>query len=116
VALRKSGGLVFRSREIVLYEDGRVETSALGPGRPASAGPERTLSNAELTTLRRAIAQSDFDQLPATIGQQRPDSFIYELAALAGGKPRTIEIAEGQIPTAVAPLIRQLNLLLSAEG
>jgi hypothetical protein len=115
VALRKSGGIVFRSRDIVVYEDGRVETSAIGPGRPANAGAERAISSADLASLRRALAQIDFDQLPATIGHQRPDSFVYELAALAGGKPRTVEVADGQFPAAVAPLIRQLNQLMASE-
>lgn len=116
VALRKSGGLVFRSREIVVYGDGRVETSAVGGGRAASAGAGHTLSGTGLAALRRALGRIDFDQLPATVGNQRPDSFVYEIAALVGGATRTAEVAEGQIPATVAPLIRQLNQLLISAG
>jgi hypothetical protein len=116
VALRKSGGLVFRSREIVVYGDGRVGTSAVGGGRAASVGTGRTLGGAEIAALRRAIGQVDFDQLPLTTGQQPPDAFVYELAALAEGMPRTAEVVDGQIPATVAPLIRQLNRLLSSAG
>jgi hypothetical protein len=116
VALRKSGGLVFRSREIIVYDNGRVETSRIGGGRAASAGTGRTLSATELATLRRTLDQIDFDQLPTTTGQQRPDAFVYEIAALADGVPRMAEVTDGQIPATVAPLIRQLNQVLAQEG
>ena len=116
VALRKSGGLIFRSSEIVVYDDGRVETSAVGGGRAASTGRARTLGDAELASLRRAIGRIDFDQLPATTGQQGPDSFVFELAALSDGTPRRIEVAEGRIPATVAPLLRELGALQSPDG
>jgi hypothetical protein len=116
VALRKSGGLVFRSREIVVYDDGRVETSTIGGGRSASAGTGQTLSRAELDALRRAVGRVGLDQLPTTVGQQRPDAFVYEITALVDGRPRAVEVMDGQIPPSVAPLIRQLNALLASQG
>jgi hypothetical protein len=116
VALRKSGGLIFRSHTIVVYNDGRVETSRVGGGRAATSGTGHTLGSAELAALRRALDQIGFTQLPATIGQQRPDAFVYEIAALVGKATRTAEVADGQIPATVAPLIRKLNQLLTSAS
>jgi hypothetical protein len=113
VAMRKSGGLLFRSWEVVVYDDGRVETSALGGGRPARTAAGPALGAAELASLRRAVERIDVEH-PAARATQRPDSLVYEIAARTRGGLRVFEIAEGQRPAALAQLIRQLNSLLPA--
>jgi hypothetical protein len=115
VALRRSGGLVFRSREIVVYGDGRVETSSMGGGRAARQGAGRRLDSTEVAELRQALERVKLDQVPAPIGQQSPDMFVYEIAVSEGGVPRMFEIADGSIPDTVAPLIRRLNALATTE-
>ena len=113
LAARKSGGLLFSSREIAVHDDGRLTASAVGGGRSARTSPPRVLTSAQLAALRHAVARLDIHGLPATAGIQRPDTYVYEIAVRAGRSARTIEVAEGQVPPPLAPLVQQLNQLLS---
>ncbi|HEX9372348.1 MAG TPA: hypothetical protein VF897_15140, partial [Roseiflexaceae bacterium] len=57
VALRKSGGLKFSSREVVVYRDGRVTYQAIPPEEPEAARAPRKLTRAQLADLRGLIGQ-----------------------------------------------------------
>ena len=114
VAMRKSGGLLFRSWEVVVSDEGRVETSALGGGRPARTAAGPALGATELASLRRAVERIAVERLPARAAQ-RPDGFIYEIAARTRGGLRVVEVADSHVPEALKPLIRQLNTLLPTE-
>lgn len=115
LAVRKSGGLLFRSRELVLYPDGRAVSVTIGGGQPARMGPPDTLPPQQLAALRRALAQLDFSRLPAGPVRQRPDAYVYELAVRVGRAVHELEVSEGSIPPPLAPLLRQLNQLLARE-
>ena len=114
LALRRSGGLLFSSREVVVYPDGRVESAAVGGGRPEGTGPPRRLTASQLTALRRA-AGIDFRRLPPPSRRQPPDAYAYELVVHEGGRTQAVEVFDGAIPEALAPLLRLLGPLLSAE-
>jgi hypothetical protein len=114
LAMRKSGGLLFSSREVVVYGDGRVTGSAIGGGRPQRDAPPRRLPPAQLAALHRAVEQIDFDRLPAAGGQSR-DAFVYELVARRGQTTYAADVFEGAIPEQLAPLIEQLNRLLPRD-
>lgn len=116
VAMRKSGGLLFSSREVTVYRNGRVTTSAIGGGRTARAGTPRRLTEAQLVALARALEALDPERLPDAEGRQGPDAFVYEIVARVGRASRAIEVFEGSIPRSLAPLIRQLNGLLTGEN
>ena len=104
VALRRSGGFKFRSREVVVYRDGRVNYD------DDESGPHTvwTLSDAELAELRRALDQANFAKLPAT-GRQNPDAFAYEIVARPARRVYSAEAFQGSIPASLAPLIQLLN-------
>ncbi len=114
LAMRKSGGLLFSSREVVVYEDGRVTGSAIGGGRPERDAPPRRLGAAQLAALRRAVEQIDFGRLPRE-GRQGRDAFVYEIAARRGRATHAVEVFEGAIPEQFASLIEQLSRLLPRD-
>ena len=113
LAARKSGGLLFRSREVVVYRDGRVTSTTVG-GWPPVETRTRKLAAPQLAALRGALERVDFDRLPAAPGRQSPDAHAYEIVARGGGATRAVEVFEGSIPRALAPLIEQLNRLFTA--
>jgi hypothetical protein len=106
VAMRRSGGFKFRSREVVVYRDGRVNYD------DGESGPRTvwTLSDAELAELRDLLNQANFAKLP-TAGRQNPDAFAYEIVARPARRVYSAEAFQGSIPPSLAPLIRQLNRL-----
>jgi hypothetical protein len=111
VALRRSGGFKFRSREVVVYRDGRVNYD------DGESGPHTvwTMSDAELAELRRTIEQADLAKLPAA-GRQNPDAFAYEIVARPARRVYSTEAFQGSIPASLAPLIQQLNRLAEMDG
>jgi len=110
VAMRRSGGFKFRSREVVVYRDGRVNYD------DGESGPRTvwTLSDAELAELRRALDQAGFAKLPAG-GRQNPDAFAYEIVARPARRVYSVEAFQGSIPASLAPLIQQLNRFMWAD-
>ena len=114
VAMRESGGLRFRSREIVVYRSGKLVHRQLAPGGAQPAGHTRQAALPELVELHHLLKQIDFAQLPAT-GRQNPDAFAYEIVARVGRKVQSIEVFQGSIPASLAPLINELRRLMPAD-
>ncbi len=115
MALRRSGGLLFESRAIVVYADGRLTTSTVGGGHAPRTGA-RALSAAQLARLRRTLDAIDFARLQAVpVGHSRPDAHAYELALRAGHATLSLEAFEGAVPPTLAPLLTLLNGVL-ADG
>jgi hypothetical protein len=110
VALRRSGGFKFRSREVAVYRDGRVNYD------DGESGPRTvwTLSDAEMTELRRVLDRAGLAQLPAA-GRQNPDAFAYEIVARPARRVYSAEAFQGSIPASLAPLIEQLNRFVGAD-
>jgi hypothetical protein len=104
VAMRRSGGFKFRSREVVVYRDGRVNYD------DGESGPRTvwTLSEAEMAELRRVLGLAGLAQQPAA-GRQNPDAFAYEIVARPARRVYSVEVFHGSIPAPIAPLIQQLN-------
>jgi hypothetical protein len=111
VAMRRSGGLKFRSREVVVYRDGRVNYDD-GDGSPHTVW---TLSDAEMAELRRVLGMAGLPQL-ATAGRQNPDAFAYEIVARPSRRAYSVEAFQGSIPASLAPLIEMLNRFAGMEG
>ena len=104
VAMRRSGGFKFRSREVVVYRDGRVNYDD-GESAPRTVW---TLGDAEMAELRRTLDQVGFAQLPSS-GRQNPDAFAYEIVARPARRVYSVEAFQGSIPASLVPLIQQLN-------
>jgi hypothetical protein len=105
VAMRRSGGFKFRSREVVVYRDGRVNYDN-GEDGPRTVW---TLSDAEMTELRRALEQANLPKLRASSGRQNPDAFAYEIVGRPARRAYAVEAFQGSIPESLKPLIQQLN-------
>ncbi|MBK9714080.1 MAG: hypothetical protein IPO81_22670 [Kouleothrix sp.] len=112
VAMRKSGGLSFSSREIVVFRDGRVAYRRSGAAGHAPAGEPTRLTAAQLDDLLAALRAVDFARLAPAAGGQPPDRFAYEIVARPRRRIKVAEVFDGSIPETVAPLIRQLRALM----
>jgi hypothetical protein len=110
VAMRRSGGFKFRSREVVVYRDGRVNYDD-GEGGPRTVW---TLGDAEKAELQGLLAQANMAKLP-TAGRQNPDAFAYEIVARPARRVYSVEAFQGSIPASLAPLIQQLNRLAGMD-
>lgn len=113
VAMRKSGGIRFTWRLVIVHQDGRVIYKSNQLGAPAAAHVIGHLQPAQLAELQAALAQADFTGSPAG-AKQNPDAFAYEIIARIGRRNRSAEAFEGSIPATLQPLIRQLNALMPA--
>jgi hypothetical protein len=111
VAMRRSGGLKFRSREVVVYRDGRVNYDD-GESDPRTVW---TLSDAELAELRGALDQAGLAKLPAA-DRQNPDAFAYEIIARPARRVYSAQAFQGSISASLAPLIQQLNRIAGMDG
>jgi hypothetical protein len=111
VAMRRSGGIRFRSRTVVAYRDGRVNYD------DGESGPRTvwTLSDDELADLRHALKQAGFGRLPASSGRQNPDAFAYEIVARPTRRAYAVEVFQGSIPDTLKPLIQLLNRFMWAD-
>jgi hypothetical protein len=114
VAMRQSGGLRFRSREIVIYRSGKLVYRRLAPTSAESASHTRQLALSELVELHHLLKQIDFSRLPTT-GRQNPDAFAYEIVARPARRAYAVEVFQGSIPESLAPLIRALQALMPKE-
>ena len=110
IAFRRSGGLKFSSREIVIYPDGHE--SYAGTDLPKPAKTPQKLGEAQIAELRRMLDQSDFSRLLLAGGEQPPDSYAYEIVAQIDAKSNYVEVFDGKIPESLMPLIQQLVKLL----
>jgi hypothetical protein len=114
VGLRKSGGLVFRTSEIIIYRDGRVTSTHSGAaGMPPTEAAWR-LSDEELTEIAALAATADLAGVPE-LTRASPDMNIYEIAARHGRRQRTVEASAGALPETLAPLIGRLERLHPPE-
>ena len=114
LAYRQSGGLRFSTREVIVYNNGRViarRHSKLG----ASEGSRRITAE-EVAALKELIAQSGLLELPQPIGRQSPDGYAYELIARIGRRSRSIEFFDGSIPPELQPLLARLKTLATLDN
>jgi hypothetical protein len=109
IAFRQSGGLRFSTREVIVYNDGRVITRR--QGKLGAGEGSRRITPEEVAELKEMIQQSGFLGLPRTIGSQNPDGYAYELSARLGRQSRSIEFFDGSLPAELQPLLTQLKAL-----
>ncbi len=111
IAFRKSGGVEFSSREVVIYPDGRMTYDSQGVQKH---GPERPrkLNDAQVIQLRRMLEQANFFRLESVKGEQGGDVFAYELAARLGNRTNDIEFFTGNVPSALEKLVERLTELM----
>lgn len=111
VTMRKSGGLKFSTREVVVYPDGRVAYDARGVPQKEYTRLRRVLNDGQINSLRKLLDQTNFWHAES-VGQQNPDAFAYEIAARHGQRSNEIEVFDGSIPENLKPLVERLVKLL----
>ncbi|MBI4672899.1 MAG: hypothetical protein HY741_14690 [Chloroflexi bacterium] len=114
LALRKSGGLQFSTRVVVLYPDGRAAYDERGASQKEYKRLPRVLNDGQVLSLRKLLDQTNFWRAESS-GAQNPDAFAYELAARLGQRSNTIQVFEGSIPEKIKPLVERLTPLLPRE-
>lgn len=110
VALRRVGGFRFTSKQVTIYQDGRVEME--GAGVNADSAHSHSLSDAEFAEVYRALEAADFANLPSQAGRQSPDGYAYEIAADLSGNHYSAVAYDGGIPAQLAPLLKFLSAQL----
>jgi hypothetical protein len=115
IAFRKSGGLKFSTREIVLYPDGRVSFGGPDVSKEAYAHVPRKVNDAQIARFRKMLDHINFFRMASAQGDQPPDAFAYEIVARAGNRVNYVEVFDGSLPDALTPLIQQLSALMPRE-
>lgn len=111
LVLRKSGGLKFSTREVVVFPDGRISFDARGVPQKEYNRLRRVLNDAQVLGLRKLLDQANFWKTES-VGAQNPDAFAYEVAARLGQRANSIEVFDGSIPERIKPLLERLEKLL----
>lgn len=115
VAMRRSGGFRFTSRQVTVYQDGTVEAKDATPGK-GRAPVTRRLRDKELAALYRLLDGAGLPDLPSTSGQQSPDGMAYEITARTSQGIYSTETFDGSIPSQLAPLIQTLSGYITARS
>lgn len=106
LAFRKSGGLRFRSRTIIVFRSGWVLQSS------CAEDVLRHLGDDALAKLARLALRSGLSRQRPAGTRHAPDGHTYEIAARIGRHVRRAEALDGSIPADLAALIRALSRLL----
>ncbi|MCX7791655.1 MAG: hypothetical protein N2378_13525 [Chloroflexaceae bacterium] len=109
IAYRKSGGLRFTSRAIIVYRNGRVLPLDDGEGRPRRLGP------AALARLKGLILRGELTRAPQDKRSATRDGYSYEIVTRIGRRECAVELSD-PVPAAQARLVRALNGLLAAPA
>jgi len=110
--LTASGGLVFRTSELTIFNDGRLTYKQSASPLAGQTLLVRQLTDAQIDELRRTTEALDIAALVARdVGPQGSDRFAYELTLRTGRKTYTVEALQGAVPQPLAQLIQQLGQL-----
>jgi hypothetical protein len=116
VVMRRSGGLKFSSREVVVYRDGRVVHRQHSDGMSIYKGSTQRLAGEQLDEAMRLVDQAEFPPYAGFGRRQPPDALAYEIVARSRRRLKMAEVFQGRIPDSLAPLVAWLNRLLAEDG
>ncbi|MBC8160928.1 MAG: hypothetical protein H7Z42_06880 [Roseiflexaceae bacterium] len=102
--LRAAGGLVFRSSETLVFEDGRLSYRSSPSAVYGETLMVRELTSTQMNDLQRAVEAAALDAIEPPTHSGR-DTIAYELSVRDGRKTSTAEVFQGRIPEHVAPLL-----------
>ncbi len=109
IAYRKSGGLRFTSRAIIVYRNGWVMPLDGAEGRPRRLGP------AALARLEGLILRSELTRAPRDTRSATRDGYSYEIVTRVGNRECAVVLSD-PVPAAQARLVAMLNALLPAPA
>lgn len=115
LAFRQSGGAPTRTREIVIYPDGRISFGGPDVSKEAYARVPRQLNDAQIARIRKMLAHANFFRLESPTGETTPATSTYEIAARAGNRTHALTLLADAVPEPLAPLIQQLSAWMPKE-
>lgn len=108
VDYRRSGGFAGVDDHLVVQVDGQVNLTTKAGSQTFNLSPE------QLKALETSLESAGFDALQKSYLPERQgaDRFDYQVA-YAG---KSVHTMDGSVPSQLAPVIDQLNLLVDAQG
>lgn len=106
--VRASGGIVFRTSETIVFEDGRLTYRSSPTAVYGETLMARELTSTQVAELRNALAAISVAAIesPAHTGR---DTVGYELSVREGRRTQTTEVFQGQVPENIAVLLDMLG-------
>jgi hypothetical protein len=112
IAYRMTGGSKSSAHEIVVYPDGRVSFGGPDVSKQVYARAARKLNDGQIARLRKLLDQVGFFRIPTAQGNPAPDALAHAIVARIGSRANHVEVFDGSIPDALAPLLQQLSALM----
>lgn len=104
-----------RTRELVIYPDGRVSLGGPDLSKEAYARAPRLLNDAQIARLRKTLERANVSRLASVEGELPAEVRVYEIAARLGNRVWRIVVREDAVPDALVPLIQQVSALIPKE-
>ena len=108
VRLRAAGGIVFRSSETTVFDDGRLTYRSSPSAIYGQTVLARELTDTQTGELRNALGTIDLDAISAAANHGR-DTMAFELTVRDGRKTRMVEVYQGTVPATLAPVFDLLG-------
>lgn len=106
--VRASGGIVFRTSETIVFDDGRLTYRSSPTAVYGETLMARELTSTQVAELRNALGAVNLavTESPAHTGR---DTVGYELSVREGRRTQTAEVFQGQVPETIAVLLDMLG-------
>lgn len=114
--VRASGGMVFRSSEIVVFEDGRLTYRASPTAVYGQTLLARELTDGQLQELRAAVGNLSFANEGARGPHRGRDTIAYEFEVRDGQTIKSLEAFQGVMGDDVAGVVHQLSELVRVNA
>lgn len=109
--LRAAGGIVFRSSETAVFDDGRLTYRSSPSAVYGQTLLARELTETQMSELRAALQPIDLESITAAANHGR-DTMAFELTVRNGRKTRMVEVFQGTVPAMLAPVFDMLGELV----
>lgn len=112
IRLRAAGGIVFRTSETTVFDDGRLTYRSSPTAVYGQTVLARELTAAQVNGLRALVEGTDIESLAAAgLGRGR-DTVTYELTVRADRRTQTAEAAQGAMPETFSQVVHELGELV----
>lgn len=111
ISYHRSGGIGGFEDRLTIYYDGHYELKRRQVER------ESTLKTGQISQLEGLLKEADFPSLkPEYLTPVGADLMEYFVTYHSGGKKRTVHTDDGAVPKALAPVLAQLDQIISSDG
>lgn len=103
-----SGGMVFRTTELIVFSDQRLTYRSSPTAVTGQTLMVRQLLDAQFEELQQLASQIDFAERTPGTGRQSPDTIVYELAIRINRRTQSAEVSRWRMPEPFANLVHRL--------